>query len=697
MSLKNKTIDDLDGFRTFGPGTYAEEKDKDGNVTQRKCRATLFSEDQVDVYDWESDQVVREVLVMSGCQLPENKQLPLLDSHSRWNGSASVKGSARNIEIKAADAEGDVFFSSTANDIATLAREGHLTDLSVGYKTYAEHTTWIEPGESRMCAGKLYKNDDTKKRLAVRTVWKPFEVSTTPIGADAKAKFRNMYDNNLSKGERNMPIEKTETTPEKPVEKQAIDIEGIRTAARKEAAEAEQARVLEIQTTCREMNVPEEFAKDFITQGMPTTEAVRKVIIEAKRLMTPAPQGGDTRIGKDETDKFRGAAVTGLLLRSGYPTQKIEQKERDAVEKTEFRGSSIHHLARFILERAGVRGVHYMDKFQLADAIINHCSARTTAQGTGDFPYILAAAGNEFLQNSYVETPTTYQVWVKFMGLDDFKQNKIVNISLFSDIKRWPEGVAPEQGKYGEKQETITLYKYGGIYSIPYEALVNDDKDVFSRIPSTMGAACARMRNLICYNLLFYGNTEGTGSGTVGPTMNEDSKAMFHADHANILSSLAPGATALAAAEAALAKIKLPAPDSTSKTQYTNASIKFLLCSRGKKFLWQQVIFSGTVVEMTTGVNVQANPAIENPFKNSGIVLVSEPIIDSISSTLWYAAADPNQIGHITMGNLNGINGPQIRSEPSAIGAAKGISYEVLDCFGAAAEDWRGMCKNAGA
>ena len=205
-------------------------------------------------------------------------------------------------------------------------------------------------------------------------------------------------------------------------------------------------------------------------------------------------------------------------------------------------------------------------------------------------------------------------------------------------------------------------------------------------------------RNVSVYNLLCRGNTAGTGSGVVGPTMNEDSVAMFNlSSHVNYPTGAAPSASALAIMEAALRKIKLPAPDATSGTQYTNASIKTLICAVVKRFLWQQILFSETVVEMSSGVNAQANPGVANPWKNAGIVLVSDPIIDAFSSTLWYVATDPNQVGHITIGNLNGVNGPQIREEPSAIGAAKGISYEVMDCFGVAAEDWRGMCGNVGA
>ena len=465
MTPKNKG-DDFEVYRSFGPGTYTEEKDDKGNITQRKITATIFSGDPVEVYDWDSGDMIMECLDPKGMQLPESRQLPLLDAHTRWNGSASVKGSVRNIKIEDTQGSGDIYFSSTAGDIATLAREGHLTDLSIGYKTFADKTTWVEPGDEIRCWWLKGKNK-SKKRMAIRSEWKPFEVSTVPIGADARAKFRSMIDKNQSnERERNM---EPKNTPDNPVQKQEPDLDSIRAAARKEAAEAERARVLEIQTSCREMNVPEEFAKDFIAQGMPAHEAIRKVIVEAQRLMKVPPQGAPDVVmtGKDEVDKFRAAAVTGLLLRSGYPAQKIDQKEKETVEKTEFRGSSIQHLARYCLEKNGVKNVRYMDNVQVAQAIISHCSTRAPAQGTGDFPYILAAAANKFLMNAYIETPTTYQAWVKMMGLDDFKQNKLTNISLFSDVDLWPEGVARRRGNLPIKWNTLPFTNTGKSTACP--------------------------------------------------------------------------------------------------------------------------------------------------------------------------------------------------------------------------------------
>ena len=689
--------------RSFTPGTYAEESDEKGNVTQRKVRAIFTTDDPVEVYDWQSDEIIREVLSMDGMQLPPNKQVPLLDNHSRYDGSASVKGSARNMQnMGNGTAEADVYFSSLSSDLATLAREGHLTDLSVGYKVNSAKTVWIGPGERASINGKEYDNSNSAMRCAVRTMWTPFEISTTPIGADARAKFRKAHlDNNqpIKQEERAMP-EEIKGQPASPASQPNVDVDGIRKAAHKEAAEGERSRIDEIQTACRELNVPEEFAREFIKAGTSSVDAVRKITIEAQRLLKVAPPSApNITTQKDETDKFREAATTGLLLRSGFPKNKIDPKDLEIAEKSEFRGSSVQHLARKCLENAGVRGVTYMDNKQVADEIINLSARATVAQGTGDFAYITAAAANKFLMLGYQEQAVTHTQWVGSQPLNDFKQNKLVNISLFSDVDLVPEGANFNWGKQADKGEYITLYKYGKAYLLSYEAIVNDDKNAFSRIPQNIGGACIRKRERAVYNYLYRGNTEGTGSGAVGPTMNEDSAAMFTATKGNLLSTLAPSITALTAAQLALRTIKLPAPDPTSKTQYSNAPIKYIITTVAKWGMWTQILGSDATWDAATNgaINTQANPSIINPFKGSGIQLVTTPILDEFSSTVWYAAADSNMIQHIVVANMAGQEAPQLRSQPSEIGMAKGIAWEVMDVFAVGAPDYRGICKNAGA
>ena len=57
------------------------------NEGDRSVEAVGATEDPVEVFDW-SMGVVHEVLLMSGIEMPNNRQIPLLDSHSRWSISS---------------------------------------------------------------------------------------------------------------------------------------------------------------------------------------------------------------------------------------------------------------------------------------------------------------------------------------------------------------------------------------------------------------------------------------------------------------------------------------------------------------------------------------------------------------------------------------------------------------------------------
>jgi hypothetical protein len=698
MPTENRDPVLVDGgiYRSFAPKTYQEEKDDKGNVTQRKIRATFVTENPVDVLDRESWEIIREVLCMRGMVLPENKQVPFFDSHDRSDGCRSMLGSCRNMaDMGDGTGEADAFFSSLpqAQDVATLAREGHLTDLSVGYKTDPKATTWIEPGQRGVVDGKEYNNVGSSKRMAIRTTWYPFEISTTPIGADARTKYRSSPDNPppLQRSTQ-MPEQKTPVNPEAPAPV-TQDVDAIRAAAGKEAVEAFKARSLEIETVGRELKLPDDFVKPLIAdEKLTALDARQKMIVKAQELMKPPPQGApDTvRMGEDETDKFRSIAETAMLVRSGYPTAKLDSKIVADLDKTDFRSGSLLMLARKCLERSGVRGAAYMGNSDVARAILDSSRA-TTAQGSADFPYITSAAANKFLMKGYTEANTTYQLWVGDQPLNDFKQNKLINTTGMSDMNVVKESENPKFAKMGDKGEYITLYKIGLAWNLSFEAITNDDKSAFSTVPEKFARSVQRKKNRDCYTLLF-------GTAAAGPTMNEDSHTLIDTTyHKNLGAPAVPSTASLADARSLLRKIILPQPDKTSVNQYTNAAIKNIITGTKYESAWEIVLNSPTVIATSGTANSQANPLAMNPFAGKGIQLIVDPVIDELTANGWWFAADVNDIQHIIQATLAGEEAPQIRSGPTEIGQARGIVWDVMSIYAFGAADWRGIGYNAGA
>lgn len=142
------------------------------------------TEAPVEVYDWERG-IIKEVLLMDGIELPKNRQIPLLDNHSRWSNS-SVLGSYRDMEVSGGQLLGRAYFSSApeVESTYTKVREGHLTDFSVGYRVIK--AVWVPEGQTQKVRGNSYKGP-----VKVTTRWRVKELSSTPFGADQNAKARS--------------------------------------------------------------------------------------------------------------------------------------------------------------------------------------------------------------------------------------------------------------------------------------------------------------------------------------------------------------------------------------------------------------------------------------------------------------------------------------------------------------------------
>jgi len=155
----------------------------------RSVEVIASTEAPVMVMDWERWEVVREVLLMSGCRIPASGQLVLLDTHSRESVS-KVLGSFRSGRVAATEhgpsLVGRTHYSTVkeADDAFTKVKEGHVTDVSIGYEVLAH--IWVKDGESVSMDGKTF---DGPMRIGVE--WIPRELSLCPIGADESAKFRN--------------------------------------------------------------------------------------------------------------------------------------------------------------------------------------------------------------------------------------------------------------------------------------------------------------------------------------------------------------------------------------------------------------------------------------------------------------------------------------------------------------------------
>jgi hypothetical protein len=166
------------------------------NDADRSVEAVLATETPVQVFDFERFEVVDETLRMDGVVLPNNGQVPLMDTHpeimqARNFSTVHVIGSTRNIRVENGQLLGtNVFASPEASHEAQQAwlkvREGHITQNSIGYA--ALNSVYVPRGKTQMVNGRSYTAG--QRMLKVTTRWSPKENSLVPFGADELAGMR---------------------------------------------------------------------------------------------------------------------------------------------------------------------------------------------------------------------------------------------------------------------------------------------------------------------------------------------------------------------------------------------------------------------------------------------------------------------------------------------------------------------------
>ena len=159
------------------------------NEADRSVEAVLATENQVTVFDSFSFRTIDEILLMWDVGLP--KSMPLLNDHQRSSVN-HVLGSARELRIRGDKLTGRLVFAdgppnSDEERAWQKVKAGHLTDVSIGY--HVLDAIDISPGKTEEVGGEIFTAGE--RTLRISTKWKPFEVSVTPVGADAGSKIRS--------------------------------------------------------------------------------------------------------------------------------------------------------------------------------------------------------------------------------------------------------------------------------------------------------------------------------------------------------------------------------------------------------------------------------------------------------------------------------------------------------------------------
>lgn len=421
-----------------------------------------------------------------------------------------------------------------------------------------------------------------------------------------------------------------------------------------EPTEETRQRVAAIRTMTRAAALSDTYALALAETKLTMPQCSQAIMRRmAKRSQAQQVHGSHgVNVGLDAGTKKR-MAVENALLHRIYPSKfSLDSGAR------EFRGMTMVEIGRELLTERGV-STRGMDKAEVAKAFFSR------AHSTSDMPLLFEGVIHKMLRASYEFAPEYWDKIARQTSVDDFRARGLYSAAVVNGMKKIPEGGEIKYTTLKESKETIRVETFGEGISYTRQAFINDDLSVFSLIPS----AFVRHWNTLRGNLVW-------GLITDNVKMS-DGKALFHADHGNLITGAgsALDETSLAKAKTAMSKQK------DAAGQLIRILPRYLVVApenemRAKKLITQ------TTPAKTEDVNV---------FANAFDVIVEPRLTDP---NAWYLMADPYIVDALYYAYLEGNEA--LRVDSSEEFKTDTMDYAVRGDFGAAAIDYRGIVKANG-
>lgn len=475
--------------RGFKPSTFDE--------TERSVEMVIATEEPVVEWDRRSGKFIPTIIRVSGIEFPD--QVPMLDTHSR-EGVSDVLGSIRSIRVEGDKLIGKAIYGRTAKaeDAMILARDGHLTDYSIG----------CIPLEA------MYEDEGKPTVRKIITRSRMMEVSNCPIGADASAKLRAAVVETTQPPAQQEPPSKERAMSEDKAPN-TVDADAVKRAAIDEQKE--------IAALCRDHKLdPVEMIGRSLSEVKEVALKRHAEALKAEKVPSPVI----TR-GEDQADKTLRAMELGLTLRSG-----LQVADADASVARSAAGLAIHEMAREVLRSRNL------------DSSGSRTEVIKRAASTSDFPLITANLANKMLKEGWGKAETHWQKMAQVKSVSDFKPITLSRaLGATNGFKQVEEGGEYPIDKRSEEQEQAKVAKYGNMFDFTYELMVNDDLGALQDSMAQFGEQAAQLIEDLFFGVL-------TANAAMG-----DGTALFHANHGNLITG-APSEASVQAMLTAMTKQK---------------------------------------------------------------------------------------------------------------------------------------------
>ena len=700
----------------------------------RSVEAVISTEQPVDMPDWGRQAMVPEVLVPSGAEYPSNRQVPFLDSHQRRSVKDQL-GSAREIKVNGSEITAKLVFrkSKESDDALGGVRDGHITDVSVGYDVLKRQ--YIEAGAKKTIGNRTYEGP-----LNVVTKWRLREVSLTPIGADDQAKLRGLdpaatrfksseeqedFTMNaelrallVSKGmsaeltddqaqrwlidnaAKLSEVKKEEERSQQNTLPSAADLAKLVADATRQAI-ADQNAVrkafeVDVRELCELSDMPGEVEA---CRALEDIAAVRKHIKDAKATQTENVGYGVTvrhvSSGTERLEVDLRSALTLTACRSALngDEAKLEKyypsAQRSKAADT-FRHATLFDMATEYVRSRGVQTLG-LTRDQIAicamfgpeKAGIRAAPGGAAYHGTGSFSNLTLDAVNKSMMIGYQEVPASWRGPMKQgQSATDFKNIHRMQLGAIPNLPVWNDSVRPDMASMADGKATYAVECRSIGIDFGYKLIVNDDMSALTSTPMTLGDAAARTVQTVAWAQV-----------TSNPLM-RDAQALFLATAAGLrfrknltTGAGAPSSTTLGALKALMRLMRGEnTPEGTESADILNLTPSYLVVPAALETT-AEILINSAFDPSSTGAGTF------NPTRS--LKLVVEPLLDAASSTAWYLFAEPTRVETVEVTFLAGQETPQVREVRDEHTLAS--TYYVLQSVAAKALDHRGIQKHDGA
>jgi hypothetical protein len=274
----------------------------------------------------------------------------------------------------------------------------------------------------------------------------------------------------------------------------------------------------------------------------------------------------------------------------------------------------------------------------------------------------------------------TWQTWCGKGDVPDFKENKRVRPSEFSDLEEVPEDTEYSYGTRIEAQESYKIATFGKLFAISRQTIINDDLGALTNIPAGHGESAARKVGDIAYAALLANSNMGDG------------KALFHTDHGNLATEGSIGVPSVGTLAALIMAMKMQ-KDLQGLRRLNIRPIFFIgpvTLEGASEVFFGSANWSDRAAAATPDA---ADASLrKNPYSGTYFTRVYEPRLDDDSPAAWYLAGPKGKT--IVVFFLNGVQTPYMETKQGW--SVDGVEYKVRIDAGAKALDWKALQKNPG-